>query len=159
MANHYVFRMQGTQDQGMRISELLYSAIVDTTEFHAEEKFPYLLARNSLNDRAIMRGKVRGFKQDIENAGKIILAHPLLEYLSKDTFVLAKRVSNHEAAVHLATLLELCDICIGGKKGINIKIEDGNPSHYALSLRAKLTERLLAWDYPASAKTLADYTG
>lgn len=157
MASHYVFRVKGTEKEGMRISGSLYSAIIDTIDYYKNDKFPYLLARNSFMGRFIIPANVEGFKGDVNNAGKIVLAHPLLEYFDKGKYALAKRVTNHEAAVHLATLLDLCDLCIGGKKGIDVKIEDGCPSHHALSLRARLDERLMKWTYPVSAKSLADY--
>jgi hypothetical protein len=160
MGTHYVFRIEDTKNKGMRMIYSLYETIVLTTAHHSEEgKFPQLLAGNTYKGRKIGAARVPDFKEELSGAGEIVLAHRLLGYDPRnDQVVILER--NHtapEAAVHLATLIELCDDCISQNKGLSVRKEDSSPDHRRLSLEKEVDLRISNWLYLAGAKTVFHY--
>jgi len=159
MGTHFIFRMEGTEYKGMRMHSGLYSAVVATVDAYKKRDFPYLLAGNTSKKRIIGTEQVAGFKEDLFEAGKIILTYPLLNYEGADdkTVILEDEFTAPQLAVRLATAIKLCDICIRDNKGVDIKIEDGSFDHISLSLEQVVHERDKNWAYLPDAKTVFDY--
>jgi len=160
MGKHFVFKIHGTEYEGMRMSTGLYSSIIATTGIHKQREFPYLLAENTFKRRNINFDEIRNFRNDLFEAGKIVLTYPLLNYDcsgSKEVIALEKTFTSPQLAVHIATAINLCDDAILRKKGLTIREEDGNPDHIKLTLEKKIIERENNWIYLPNAQSVFDY--
>jgi hypothetical protein len=161
MGLYYVFRVQGTKDEGMRIPLGLYTAIISTAENLARGGFPILLAHNKYDNRFINEDQIEPFKKELDGVGTIVLTNPLIQYLEDNegnrTELLENIFTPTRAAIALATAMDLCDICLKRSKSIKINLEDANPDHYRLSLEEKLNHREYSWMYPVEATSLTDY--
>src|SRR3989344_5722657 len=132
MGQHFVFRIQNTEYEGMRMPSGLYSAIVATIDMHKQKEFPYLLSDNTFKRRTIRANHVGDFRNELSEAGQIVLANQLVncDYSdNKEVLALERTFTSPQLAVRIATAIELCDDAISRKKGLNIRIEDGSPDH------------------------------
>ncbi|MGV8172215.1 MAG: hypothetical protein ACP5OA_06005 [Candidatus Woesearchaeota archaeon] len=162
MGSYYIFRVQGSEDEGMKFPQGLYTAIISTADkFAGAGAFPHLLAHNKYSNRFINDDQIESFKQELDQAGSIILTNPLIQYSEDNENY---RMELHEniftptrAAIAIATAMELCDICIKRNKGIKINIETGNTNHFNLSLEKRLSDREYSWVYPLEATSVMDY--
>ena len=165
MGEYGIFRINGTDYEGMRMPSGLYHAIVATTETFAKEtpaktKFPFLLSEKY--DRFINEYSMEQFRQELDEAGQIILQNPLVQKgHDKDhneTIVLENIFTSSRAAVNIATLIELCDAGIKRGKGLRINFESGTPDLTNLSMERTVLERENNWGYPLDATSvLHDY--
>ena len=160
MGTHYVFRMQGEEHEGFRIGSQMYNSLIATVNHYKREKFPNLLAKNTFKPRIIEAYKIPYFKREIENAGKIILTKPLLNYhptQNNGSLILENQLTAPQIAVRLVAAAGLCNKCKNQKEAITIGVEEGSPDHANLKLDKLIRIRELEWIYPVNAKHLFDY--
>ena len=161
MANYYVFRVKGSTNDGLRIQSGLYDAILATTSEFARRKFPHLLEKNDYKNKFINENQLEEFREELEEAGKIILENPLVQYAldnkKEEITALENIFTNTRAAINIATLMELCDRCIKHNNPMIISIENAKPEHERLSLEKKLSEMEYKYGYELGATSVRDY--
>ena|SRR3989338_4208531 len=166
MQKYFVFKVEGTRNDGMRMPHGLYSAVVQTVHHHkveGERDFSYLLADTALVSHVLPYDQLVDFKLDLYGAGRILLHHPLLNFEDDGeagVTVLERRFTTPQALVRLATLAELCDTLHKDdkRKGcLQINIELGRAQHQQLKLESVIKERDRNWVYTTQSTTLFDY--
>jgi hypothetical protein len=161
MGEYYVFRIQGTEYEGMRMPSGLYTAIVSTADMFSRGAFPHLQINNNHRDKFINEEYIESYKKELNEAGGIILNNPLIQYFEEKDGSRIELLENiftpTRTAIALATAIELCDICIARNKGLKINVENSNPNHDNLSLEKIMNEREHSWMYPVDAKSVMDY--
>ena len=163
MTEHFVFKIEGTEYDGMRIPSRLYSAIVASVEKYGEStarNFNYLLSKNTFEPRKISVMNNR-FRDELIHAGNIILKNPVLNvYISKNNkqnYVLENEYTATKIALNLLVATELCDDAKSKEKSINITLEDANPNHAKLTLEKTLRSRYESLVYSPDADSIFDY--
>jgi hypothetical protein len=143
MKSYYVLRMEGKLYEGMRIPVGLYHAITTTVRKHtcAQGNFEILLA--DTDSIKIGAGGVRNFREELGNAGNMILQNKLVTtriQKGKTETVLEPDYTPHKAAVHILTAIELCKLCEEKKKGLEIKVEKGGPYNNKMTFDKKVKD-------------------
>ena len=180
MRQYYIMHMEHAGEKGIRIHKNLYDAILTTVDKYSKEKFPFLKKPLEIEEELeirkkrkfrrvgddeiikviIERDELKEFKKELEDAGKIVLANNLIttyDINGKLEVVLEPTFTKHQAAVYLATTIDLCKLCSSEKRDLVIIEKDLRPWQNDLEFYVLARKREDSWFFPPKAKTLKNH--
>jgi len=157
--SYNVLTLEGDSNFGFGIEQRRFTAAYVTAQHPQPDQHPFLEYCETHSDFEISGEQLDQLKAECDSAGRIILAHPLLnEYIwPADMTALDHEVTAPQVAIYLAATIKFCEKAIREGKHIwwEYKDQTGAPN---LRVHRELFRTMRYILYPADAKTVMDYT-